>query len=274
MTPRWGPSLTSPLDRAVKKAGRSTGAGHVSVRRNHGTRSPNPCHRRRRPAQPARRPGRTRARARRPDGRGRPARRWPTPAGIDVAAIDSVRTVSLLSWRYLDPGSLVAERLGVGHAVDSGVSAMGGNSPQMLLNQTALDILAGDVSCVLLAGAESWRTRMKYRADGREAAVDHRARGHDAGPRDRQGRRDEPRRRDLAGHLPADPGVPHVRAGPPPPPGAHGRRARAGHRRAVVALLRGGGQEPARLDPGGDDARGDRHADARPTAWSACRTRR
>ena len=88
-------------------------------------------------------------------------------AGItDPSAIDSVRTVGLLSWRYTDPGSLVAERLGVGHAVDSGISAMGGNSPQMLLNQTALDIQAGEVSCVLLAGAESWRTRMKYRATG------------------------------------------------------------------------------------------------------------
>ncbi|HAS09686.1 MAG TPA: hypothetical protein DCS55_04080 [Acidimicrobiaceae bacterium] len=84
----------------------------------------------------------------------------------DAAAIDSVRTVGLLSWRYTDPGSLVAERLGVGHPVDSGISAMGGNSPQMLLNQTALDIQAGEVSCVLLAGAESWRTRSKYRAAG------------------------------------------------------------------------------------------------------------
>ncbi|MFP5321074.1 MAG: acetyl-CoA acetyltransferase [Acidimicrobiia bacterium] len=88
-------------------------------------------------------------------------------AGVsDPAAIDSVRTVSLLSWRYANPGALVAERLGVGHDVDSGVSAMGGNSPQMLLNQTALDIQAGEVSCVLLAGAESWRTRMRYRAAG------------------------------------------------------------------------------------------------------------
>jgi len=92
-------------------------------------------------------------------------------AGIaDASAIDSVRTVGLLSWRYVDPGSLVAERLGVGHAVDSGISAMGGNSPQMLLNQTALDIQAGAVSCVLLAGAESWRTRMKYRAAGENPA--------------------------------------------------------------------------------------------------------
>jgi len=88
-------------------------------------------------------------------------------AGIaDASAIDSVRTVSLLSWRYANPGALVAERLGVGHEVDSGISAMGGNSPQMLLNRTALDIQAGAVSCVLLAGAESWRTRMKYRAAG------------------------------------------------------------------------------------------------------------
>jgi acetyl-CoA C-acetyltransferase len=89
-------------------------------------------------------------------------------AGIRSAApeIDSVRTVSLLSWRYLNPGRLVAERLGVGHDVDSGVSAMGGNSPQMLLNETALDISAGRASCVLLSGAEAWRTRMAARADG------------------------------------------------------------------------------------------------------------
>lgn len=86
--------------------------------------------------------------------------------GVDASAIDSVRTVSLLSWRYTDPGSLVAQRLGVGHDVDSGISAMGGNSPQMLLNQTALDIAAGDVSCVLLTGAEAWRTRSAHRAAG------------------------------------------------------------------------------------------------------------
>ena len=85
---------------------------------------------------------------------------------VDRAAIDSVRTVSLLSWRYADPGALVAERLGVGHDVDTGVSAMGGNSPQMLLNETALDIAAGRVSCVLLTGAEAWRSRMASRAQG------------------------------------------------------------------------------------------------------------
>lgn len=86
--------------------------------------------------------------------------------GIDVSAIESVRTVGLLSWRYLDPGSLVAERLGVGHEVDSGVSAMGGNSPQMLVNETAKDIAAGRIGCALLAGAEAWRSRTAARNDG------------------------------------------------------------------------------------------------------------
>ncbi|WP_436793219.1 acetyl-CoA acetyltransferase [Actinospongicola halichondriae] len=85
---------------------------------------------------------------------------------IDVTAIDSIRTVGLLSWRYLDPGALVAERLGVGHDVDSAITAMGGNSPQMLVNETALDIAAGRASCVLLAGAESWRSRTAARSDG------------------------------------------------------------------------------------------------------------
>lgn len=89
-----------------------------------------------------------------------------TGVAVDPAAIDSVRTVGLLSWRYADPGTLVAERLGVGHDVDSGVSAMGGNSPQMLLNETALDIAAGRASCVLLAGAEAWRSRMAARSAG------------------------------------------------------------------------------------------------------------
>ena len=87
-------------------------------------------------------------------------------APIEPGEIDSVRTVGLLSWRYVNPGRLVADRLGVGHDVDSGTSAMGGNSPQMLLNETALDIAAGRVSCVLLSGAEAWRTRMAARAEG------------------------------------------------------------------------------------------------------------
>ncbi len=85
---------------------------------------------------------------------------------VDGSAIDSIRTVALLSWRYTNPARLLGDRLGAGSDIDCGVSAMGGNSPQTLLNRTALDIQAGDVSCVLLAGAESWRTRNAYRRAG------------------------------------------------------------------------------------------------------------
>lgn len=91
--------------------------------------------------------------------------------GEIAGRIDSVRTVALLSWRYINPAALLAERLaitsdGSGREVDTAVSPMGGNSPQMLVNATALDILAGRAECVLMAGAESWRTRSRYRAIG------------------------------------------------------------------------------------------------------------
>ena len=77
------------------------------------SRPPHARHRRCRSAQPAHRQGRPGARAGRPDRRGgsRRRRRQRRAASI-LSAIDSVRIVSLLSWRYRDPGALVAERLG------------------------------------------------------------------------------------------------------------------------------------------------------------------
>ncbi len=89
-----------------------------------------------------------------------------TKADVDPAELDAVRTVGLISWRYRDAAALVAERLGVGHPVATGVTTWAGSSPQMLVNRSALDIQAGDVSCVLLAGAESWRTRTQLRRAG------------------------------------------------------------------------------------------------------------
>lgn len=85
---------------------------------------------------------------------------------VSPEAIDSIRTVALLSWRYTNPGRVLGDRLGVPSGIDTAVSPMGGNSPQSLVNATALDLLAGDVSCVLLAGAEAWRTRSGYRSRG------------------------------------------------------------------------------------------------------------
>jgi acetyl-CoA C-acetyltransferase len=86
--------------------------------------------------------------------------------GKVLAAIDSIRVVSMLSWRYRDPGRLVAERLGVGDLRQSLYSNAGGNTPQALVNRSALDIAAGAIDVVLVGGAEAWRTRMAVRAAG------------------------------------------------------------------------------------------------------------
>lgn len=82
-----------------------------------------------------------------------------------LAAVDSIRVISMLSWRYRDPGALVAERLGIAPR-DTAYSTPGGNTPQSLVNQTALDIVAGVNDIVVVAGAEAWRTRMAFRARG------------------------------------------------------------------------------------------------------------
>jgi len=86
--------------------------------------------------------------------------------GKVLAALDSVRVVSLLSWRYPDPGRLVAERLGAGDLRSSWYTTMGGNTPQSLVNQTCLDVLAGDADVVLIGGAEAWRTRTTAKGAG------------------------------------------------------------------------------------------------------------
>ncbi len=82
-----------------------------------------------------------------------------------LEAVDSVRIVNLLSWRYRNPGLLLAQRLRATRA-DGRYSSIGGNVPQSLVNQACLDIQRGDVDTVLVAGAETWRTRTKVRAAG------------------------------------------------------------------------------------------------------------
>jgi acetyl-CoA C-acetyltransferase len=95
------------------------------------------------------------------------ARRASADAGLTngraLESIDSIRIVSLLSWRYRDPGALVAQRLGASPA-QTAVTKPGGNSPQSLVNKTALDIASGRHDIVLIGGAEAWRTRMAFRS--------------------------------------------------------------------------------------------------------------
>jgi len=79
--------------------------------------------------------------------------------------VDSVRVVNLLSWRYRNPGLLLADRIRASHA-ESRYTSIGGNVPQSLVSQACLEIARGNVDTVLIAGAETWRTRTRVRAAG------------------------------------------------------------------------------------------------------------
>ncbi|MGW0160973.1 acetyl-CoA acetyltransferase [Mycobacterium sp. NPDC003323] len=82
-----------------------------------------------------------------------------------LAAVDSVRIVNLLSWRYRDPGLLLAQRIGAGDA-ETCYTPIGGNIPQSLVNQACLDIQQGRNEVVLISGGETWRSRTRLRARG------------------------------------------------------------------------------------------------------------
>ena len=84
-------------------------------------------------------------------------------AGLaDVPNPDSVRVVGLLSWKYGDPAWVVANQLGLTPR-ETAATTMGGNSPQTLVNGTALEIQRGELDLAILCGGEAWRTRMRAR---------------------------------------------------------------------------------------------------------------
>jgi acetyl-CoA C-acetyltransferase len=95
-------------------------------------------------------------------------RRATADAGLSsVPSPDSLRVVGLLCWRYRNPALVVAQQLGIS-ASEYGLTTMGGNSPQSLVNATALEIQRGDLDLAILTGGEAWRTRMR----ARKAAVE------------------------------------------------------------------------------------------------------
>jgi acetyl-CoA C-acetyltransferase len=91
-----------------------------------------------------------------------------TDAGLDgPPAADALRVVSQLSWRYGNTPRFVADRLGITPArLD--YTTMGGNSPQSLVNRTALDIRSGAIDVAILTGGEATRTRNRARKAGIE----------------------------------------------------------------------------------------------------------
>ena len=91
-----------------------------------------------------------------------------TDAGLDGPPVaDAVRVVGQLSWRYGNTPRFLADRLGLApRHLD--YTTMGGNSPQSLVNATAIDIQAGEIDIAVLAGGEATRTRHRARAAGVE----------------------------------------------------------------------------------------------------------
>jgi acetyl-CoA C-acetyltransferase len=79
--------------------------------------------------------------------------------------IDSLRVVSLLSWKYRNAPRFLAQRLGI-DPPELAYTTNGGNSPQSLVNRTALDIQAGTIDVAILAGGEAFRTFMRARRSG------------------------------------------------------------------------------------------------------------
>src|SRR3954469_4747120 len=67
--------------------------------------------------------------------------------------IDTVAVAEIISWRYPDPGALLAPPLGM-RPRPTVLTTTGRNSPQMLVNLLAAAILAGEHDADLVGGVE------------------------------------------------------------------------------------------------------------------------
>jgi acetyl-CoA C-acetyltransferase len=83
-----------------------------------------------------------------------------------LARTDTVAAVQIVSWPYADPGAFVARRLGIEPRATV-LSTVGGNSPQLLVNEMGQRVLDGAADIVLLGGAESMHTRWRARREPR-----------------------------------------------------------------------------------------------------------
>ncbi len=86
-----------------------------------------------------------------------------------LARVDVVAVVAIGSWNYADPGAFLARTLGISPRATA-VSTVGGNSPQLLIDEFATQIRAGDCDVVLVGGAESMHTRWRARREPRYRA--------------------------------------------------------------------------------------------------------
>jgi acetyl-CoA C-acetyltransferase len=83
-----------------------------------------------------------------------------------LGRLDAVGVVGCFSWRYANPCRRLAEALGLGARREI-LTGMGGESPQLLVNDVARRIRRGELRAALLAGAEAVRSRYVAHRSGR-----------------------------------------------------------------------------------------------------------
>ena len=90
-----------------------------------------------------------------------------------LAAADSVQIVYCQAWPYDDPVGRLADALGISprHHLYSGI---GGTTPQVLVQDAAASILAGDYDVAVIAGAEALETVRQAKKAGLRLPWSHR----------------------------------------------------------------------------------------------------
>ncbi|MEO7667071.1 MAG: acetyl-CoA acetyltransferase, partial [Dehalococcoidia bacterium] len=85
--------------------------------------------------------------------------------GDILASVDSLQVVNILSWPYEDAPGLLAQRLGItpSHTL---YSAVGGDTPQRLINEVAEEVVSGTKRVALIAGCEVLASRTLARKNG------------------------------------------------------------------------------------------------------------
>ena len=87
-------------------------------------------------------------------------------AGSLLDRVDVIGIASIGSWRYPDPGALLGRQLGIEPRATL-VSTVGGNSPQLLVNELAARIQRNELDVAIVGGAEAMHTRWRARREPR-----------------------------------------------------------------------------------------------------------
>jgi acetyl-CoA C-acetyltransferase len=89
-----------------------------------------------------------------------------TGNALIIKEVDSIRVIRGI-WRYKQPAQYLVDSLGLSNVETMG-TPFGGNMVQSCVNRTALDILSGDRSVVIITGAENGNSQAKARKAGVE----------------------------------------------------------------------------------------------------------